>query len=122
MTAGFACFGGRSGVRELRLARGCAWRGNRSAGRGGVVSGIATEPFRTDPDHVWVRPPLDVVLTDRQERSLVDVGLMPLSALPYTEEAVFGSVGSLQLPAKFIGRPAAAATNARLSSQINVML
>lgn len=90
---------------------------------GGVVSGIAVEPFRTDPDHVWVRPPLDVVLTDRQERSLVDAGLIPLSALPYSEEALFGSTGSLQNPPRFIGRTAAAAdANARLSSQISAIL
>lgn len=90
---------------------------------GGVVGGIAVEPFRTDPDHVWIRAPLDVVLTDRQERSLVDAGLMPLSALPFSEEAVFGSANSLQLPAKHLGRTAAAAdANARLSAQISAML
>ncbi len=90
---------------------------------GGVVGGITVEPFHTDPDHVWTRPPLDVVLTDRQERSLVDAGLMPLSALPFSEEAVFGSVGSLQTPPRFIGRTAAAAdANARLSAQIGAML
>lgn len=90
---------------------------------GGVVGGLALEPFRTDPDHVWVRPPLDVVLTDRQERSMIDAGLMPVSALPFTEDAVFGAVNSLQSPAKFIGRNAAAAdANARLSAQISAML
>jgi len=90
---------------------------------GGIVSGLAAEPFHTDPDHVWVRPSLDVVLTDRQERSLVDVGLIPLTALPFAEEAVFGSAGSLQAPARFLGRTAAAAdANARLSAQLNSML
>lgn len=113
VTRAFATYGWPADVRGVDIDR---------LG-GGVVSGVATEPFRTDPDHVWVRPPLDVVLTDRQERSLVDIGLMPLTALPYSEEAVFGSVGSLQLPVKYIGRTAVAAdANARLSAQINAML
>lgn len=89
----------------------------------GLVTGLPIEPFRTDPDHVWVRPPLDLVLSDRLEAALVEAGLMPLSALPYGEEAVFSAVRSLQAPASFIGRTAAAANaNARLSAQINSML
>jgi type VI secretion system protein ImpD/type VI secretion system protein ImpC len=87
------------------------------------VTGLPIEPFRTDPDHVWVRPPLDLVLADQLEAALVEAGLMPLSALPYGEEAVFSAVRSLQAPASFIGRTAAAANaNARLSAQINSML
>ena len=57
------------------------------------------------------------------EASLVEAGLMPLSALPYGEEAVFSAVRSLQAPASYIGPTAAAANaNARLSAQINSML
>jgi type VI secretion system protein ImpD/type VI secretion system protein ImpC len=90
---------------------------------GGLVTDLPIEPFRTDPDHVWVRPPLDLVLSDRVEAALVDAGLMPLSALPYGEEAVFSAVRSLQAPANFIGQGAAAANaNARLSTQVNSML
>jgi type VI secretion system ImpC/EvpB family protein len=89
----------------------------------GLVTNLPIEPFRTDPDHVWIRPPLDLVLSDRLEAALVDAGLMPLSALPYGEEAVFSAVRSLQAPASFIGRTAAAANaNARLSAQLNSML
>ncbi len=90
---------------------------------GGLVTDLPIEPFRTDPDHVWVRPPLDLVLSDRLEAALVEAGLMPLSALPYGEEAVFSAVRSLQAPASFIGHTAAAANaNARLSVQLNSML
>src|SRR5208282_1243651 len=90
----------------------------------GLVTDLPIEPFRTDPDHVWVRPALDLVLSDALEASLVEAGLMPLSALPYSEEAVFSAVRSLQAPAGFLGRTAAAAANAnaRLSSQLNSML
>ncbi|HEY3912440.1 MAG TPA: type VI secretion system contractile sheath large subunit [Stellaceae bacterium] len=90
---------------------------------GGLVTDLPVEPFRTDPDHVWVRPSLDLVLSDRLEAALVEAGLMPLSALPYGEEAVFSAVRSLQAPATFIGRAGAAANaNARLSVQLNSML
>ena len=70
---------------------------------GGLVTDLPIEPFRTDPDRVWVRPPLDLVISDRVETALVEAGLMPLSALPYSEEAVFSATRSLQAPASFIG-------------------
>jgi len=90
---------------------------------GGLVLHTPVEPFRTDPDHVCVRPALDVVLTDRQERALVDAGLMPLATLPYGEAAVFGAVPSLQAPRQYVGPTARAANaNARISAQINYML
>lgn len=90
---------------------------------GGLVTDLPVEPFGTDPDHIWVRPSLDLVLSDRLEAALVEAGLMPLSALPYGEEAVFCAVRSLQAPATFIGRAGAAANaNARLSVQLNSML
>jgi type VI secretion system ImpC/EvpB family protein len=89
----------------------------------GLVTDLIVEPFRTDPDHVWVRPPLDLVLTDRMEGALIDAGLMPLSALPYGEEAVFSAVKSLQAPRRYMGPNAEAAdANARLSAQLNSML
>jgi type VI secretion system protein ImpD/type VI secretion system protein ImpC len=90
---------------------------------GGLVTELPIEPFRTDSDHTWVRPPLDIVFADRIEAALVEAGLMPISALPYGEEAVFSAVRSLQAPGNFIGPTAAAANaNARLSAQINSML
>ena len=90
---------------------------------GGLVTDLPIEPFRTDPDHTWVRPPLDLILADRMEASLVEAGLMPLSALPYGEEAVFSAVRSLQAPASFMGPTAAAANaNARISAQLNSIL
>jgi type VI secretion system protein ImpD/type VI secretion system protein ImpC len=90
---------------------------------GGLVDDLATEGFSTDPPQVWPRPPLDIVLTDRQERALADAGLMPLGLLPYGTQAVFGVVRSLQAPATYIGPTADAANaNARLSAQLNSIL
>jgi len=90
---------------------------------GGVVTQLPVEGFSTDPPGVWVRPPLDLVLHDGQERMLVEAGLIPLTALPYSVDAAFVSVGSLQRPQHYVGATGEAATaNARISSQVNAML
>ncbi len=90
---------------------------------GGLVTDVPLEPFSTDPDHVWVRNPVEIVLSERQEHSLLDAGLMPLSSVPYSEELVFGAVRSLQVPQRHQGPTANAAdANARLSTQINSIL
>jgi len=90
---------------------------------GGLVTGVSLEPFSTDPDLVWDRNPVEIVLTDRQERSLLDAGLMPLSSIPNSDELVFGAVRSLQVPQRYQGTTARAAeANARLSTQINSIL
>ncbi len=88
---------------------------------GGLLDDLPADPFASDP--LWFRPSLEIALTDRQERALADAALMPLSALPFGQQAVFASVRSLQTPARYAGpNAAAAAANARLSSQINAML
>jgi type VI secretion system protein ImpD/type VI secretion system protein ImpC len=109
----FAAFGWPADVRGVETDRRA----------GGLVDELPIEPFTADLDAGWARPPLDVVLTDRQERILVDAGLMPLSSIPYTEDAVFGAVRSLQTPQQYTGATASAANaNARLSTQINTLL
>ena len=90
---------------------------------GGLVDGAPIEPFRTDANHTWVRMPVEIIWNDRQERELLDAGLMPLSAIPYSEELVFGAVRSLMTPQRYGGSTAAIAdANARLSTQINSIL
>lgn len=90
---------------------------------GGLVDGVPIEPFRTDPDRVWTRNAVEITWNDTQERLLLDAGLMPLSAIPYSEELMFGAVRSLLVPQRHQGTNAAAAdANARLSSQINSIL
>nr|WP_294553750.1 type VI secretion system contractile sheath large subunit [uncultured Rhodopila sp.] len=90
---------------------------------GGVVTQLPAEGFATDPPGVWMRPPLDLVLVDSQERQLVEAGLIPLTALPYSMDAAFTSVGSLKQPGSYTGATAEAANaNARISSQVNAML
>jgi type VI secretion system protein ImpD/type VI secretion system protein ImpC len=86
---------------------------------GGVVTRLASEPFPTAPN--WYRPSLDGTLSDRQERTLIAAGLMPMSALPFGQEAMFAGVRSLHLPTHFANETVANA-NARFSSQLNSML
>ncbi len=88
---------------------------------GGVVTRLASEPFPTVPS--WWRPSLDAALSDQQERILIAAGLMPLSALPFGQEAVFAGVRTLHVPPHLAGpNEAAANANARFSSQLNSML
>jgi type VI secretion system ImpC/EvpB family protein len=90
---------------------------------GGLVDGLPVEPFRTDPDRVWVRPSIEVVLTGRQERALLEAGLMPVTALQFTEELAFGAVRALLAPPRHQGATATAAdANERLSVQMNSIL
>jgi type VI secretion system protein ImpD/type VI secretion system protein ImpC len=90
---------------------------------GGLVENLPDEPFASGPPHDWSRVAAEVSLTDRQERALVDAGLIPVCALPYGREMVFGTVRSLQMPARYAGQNAAAAdASARLSAQVNALL
>jgi type VI secretion system protein ImpD/type VI secretion system protein ImpC len=90
---------------------------------GGLVTDVAPEPFASGPPYAWPRTAIEYKLSSRQEQALVDVGLMPLSSLPFGSDMVFGAVRSMQAPASYTGATAAAAeANARLSSQVNSML
>jgi len=91
---------------------------------GGIVTELPIEEFSTDPTGVWPRPPLDIVFNDRQERSLVDASLIPLTSLPYTGDAGFVALRSLQTPTQYSGTDAgqAATANARISAQFHAML
>ncbi|HTZ72070.1 MAG TPA: type VI secretion system contractile sheath large subunit [Acetobacteraceae bacterium] len=90
---------------------------------GGLVTELPLEDFTTDPPGTWVRPPLELVFNDRQERALVEGGLMPLSALPFTGDAAFVAMRTLQTPQRFTGANAEAANaNARISAQLHAML
>jgi len=90
---------------------------------GGIVADAPCEPFRTDPDRVWIRKPLEIVWNDRQERELLDAGLIPLASIPYSDELVFGAARSPMVPPRFIGATADAANaNARLSNQLNTIM
>lgn len=88
---------------------------------GGLVTDMPTQLFPTDP--AWFRSSLDIALSDRQERMLIEAGLMPLTALPFGEQGVFAGVRTLHMPQRYAGPDSAVAdANARFSSQLNSIL
>jgi type VI secretion system ImpC/EvpB family protein len=88
---------------------------------GGLVQDVPLDTFTTDEDEVWTRVGLEIVWNDRQERELLSAGLIPLAAIPNSNELIFGAVRSISTAARFSGS-AAANANARISSQINSIL
>jgi type VI secretion system ImpC/EvpB family protein len=90
---------------------------------GGLITNLAAEPFASGPAHVWPRRSVEYQFSHRQEHALVEVGMMPVGALPFGPDMVFGASRSMQAPASYSGASAAAAeANARLSAQLNSML
>lgn len=90
---------------------------------GGLVTDLPPEPFASGPPFQWPRTAIEYNLSAQQEQSLVDVGLMPVTALPFGPDMVFGAVRSMQGPSSYTGTNAAAAqASARLSAQVNSML
>jgi type VI secretion system ImpC/EvpB family protein len=109
----------------LRAFRDSGWsadiRGVPPAGQGGgVVPGLPVHCFDTDRAGVAPRSSTDVLITDRQEKELADLGLMPLCHCPDTEQSVFHGNQAVQQPRTY-DDPAATA-NARLSAMIQYML
>ncbi|MBV9125073.1 MAG: type VI secretion system contractile sheath large subunit, partial [Planctomycetes bacterium] len=87
---------------------------------GGLVSGLPVQSFRTDSLGVAVKSSTDARITDRQEKELADLGLIPLSYCPDTEISAFFSNQSIQQARKY-DDPVATA-NARLSVMLQYML
>ena len=87
---------------------------------GGVLDGLPTERLPADPPGAPPRPPMEVALTDEQERQAVEAGLIPLVGLEGLPEAVFAAAPSLHRPPRMNGEGGAA--NQRLSAQFNAVL
>ena len=87
---------------------------------GGLVTHLPRADFATDRRGVAVRAPLEIGLTERQERALSEQGLLPLVRARETPFCVFNSCQSMQQPA--IAMKEAAGANARLSALLSAML
>jgi len=88
---------------------------------GGVIDALPVEHFASDPPRgAPPRAPLDLCLTDEQERQISEGSLIPLSALEGIAEASFGALPSLHRPPRM--NTAIADANQALSSQINTLL
>ncbi|MBR0674084.1 type VI secretion system contractile sheath large subunit [Neoroseomonas soli] len=90
---------------------------------GGVIESLPAERLAGDPRDASLRPPVEVALTDDQERQAVEAGLIPFIGLEMLPEASFAATPSIHRPPRMNGETAAAANaNQRLSAQFNAML
>ena len=87
---------------------------------GGLVEGLPAHTFRTDQGDVALKCPTEIAITDRREKELADLGLIPLVHCKGTDYAAFFSVQSAQKPKMYDSESANA--NARLSAQLPYML
>ncbi|MEZ0469735.1 type VI secretion system contractile sheath large subunit [Luteimonas salinilitoris] len=83
---------------------------------GGLVEGLPTHTFGTDDGEVALKCPTEIAITDRREKELADLGLVPLVHCKNTDYAAFFSTQSVQKPKEY--NTDAANANARLSAQL----
>lgn len=87
---------------------------------GGLVQGLPTHTFKTDDGEVALKCPTEVPITDRREKELADLGLIPLVHCKGTDYAAYFSTQSANKPKVFDKDSANA--NARLSSQLQYIM
>jgi len=87
---------------------------------GGLVTGLPTPDHGTDSPGVATRFATEVVITDRQDRVLGDVGLIPLSTVPGGDFAAFYTTPSLHQAQRYATPDAT--VNARLASLLQYVL
>lgn len=92
----------------------------RGVDGGGLVTSLAAHNFGTDRRGVAVKSSTDVIITDRLEKELADLGFISLCDCSDTEFAAFYSNQSTQKPKKYDRAPAT--TNARISAMLQYML
>lgn len=87
---------------------------------GGLVEGLPTHTFRTDDGELALKCPTEIAITDRREKELSDLGLIPLVHCKGTDYAAFFAAQSAQKAKKY--DTDAANANARLSTQLQYIL
>jgi type VI secretion system protein ImpC len=83
---------------------------------GGLVEGLPTHTFSTDDGEVALKCPTEIAITDRREKELADLGMIPLVHCKDTDYAAFFSTQSAQKAKEY--NTDAANANARLASQL----
>ncbi len=87
---------------------------------GGLVQGLPVHTFKTDEGDVALKCPTEIAITDRREKELADLGLVPLVHCKNTDYAAFFSTQTVNKSKVF--DTDAANANARLSSQLQYIL
>jgi type VI secretion system protein ImpC len=92
----------------------------RGVDGGGLVEELPAPSFTTDDPRLALKGPTELALTDRREKELADLGLIPLVHCKGTGYAAFFSTQSCQKPKRYDTEEANA--NARLSAQLQYIL
>jgi type VI secretion system protein ImpC len=92
----------------------------RGVDGGGLVDALPSPSFRTDDPALGLKGPTEFDLTDRREKELADIGLIPLVHCKGTPYAAFFSTQSCQQARRYDTDEANA--NARLSTQLQYIL
>lgn len=87
---------------------------------GGLVEGLPTHVFRTEHGDIAAKCPTEIIITDRREKELADLGFAPLVHCKGSDYAAFFSVQTCQKPKLYNTDEANA--NARLSAQLPYMM
>jgi type VI secretion system protein ImpD len=87
---------------------------------GGLVTGLPAIGFATDAEDVFFRGSTDVTVTDLQERTLSQLGFIPLCPCKETEYCAFYGNQSVQKPRAYSDSLATA--NARVSAMLQYIL
>ncbi len=87
---------------------------------GGIVRELPPFLFDTDDHGIAAQPPLEVRVSGVQEQGLSELGLLPISAAPYTVALLFNTNASMHAPPSY--DRAEANWNARISSMLQYML
>jgi type VI secretion system protein ImpC len=102
VTAAFAEFGWCAAIRGVE--------------GGGLVEDLPTHTFKTDDGEIALKCPTEIAITDRREKELSDLGLIPLVHCKNTDYAAFFGAQSVQKPQKY--NTDSANANASLSAQL----
>jgi type VI secretion system protein ImpC len=86
---------------------------------GGLIEGLPTWVLEADPDGEF-RSGVEVMITDRREKELSDLGFLPLVQIKQRDYAVFFSANSCCLPRRYDND--AANTTSRLMCQFGYVL
>jgi type VI secretion system protein ImpC len=87
---------------------------------GGLVEGLPTHTFKTDEGDIALKCPTEIAITDRREKELSDLGLIPLVHCKGSDYAAFFGAQSCQKAKKY--DTDAANANARLSTQLQYIM
>ncbi len=87
---------------------------------GGLVTELPAYVFTTDAHGIAAQPPLEIRVSGVQEQQLSDLGIVPVTAAPYSTALLFNSNASLHQPARYDRDEAT--WNARISSMLQYVL